>query len=459
MTRRRAFGLIFGLLIVVYLISATVTIALVRDRLEDAVDRDLHSSVSGAKAVLATMQIDEALQINLSENANAITIIDGREEVAFVPAGSATQPRPRPDVSASMIVSRVDRPFTVDSTEGGPGYRVLSARLDDGRYVAVAQPLDSLRSVLVTLQLSLLVTLFAVVAVLGVAFWLILRASLRPYDDMIDTAEAIARGELDRRATATAGGPEVEQLAESLNTMLDQIQGSFQAKEHAEARLKEFLADVSHELRTPLTTIRGYSEVYLSGAATDVGAVETQMTRINAEAARMGRLVDDLLTLARLGDARPVEAVPVDLRAIVDDAVSDARTSGPDHRVVSEIGLRKTLVLGDADSLRQLVGNLLMNALKHTPQGTEIVVTLDTSAQMVTLSVADNGPGIDPERAAHVFDRFYRSPASGEPRADGSGLGLAIVAAVVSAHSGTIEVAANRPHGTVFTVSLPRVVS
>ncbi len=457
MSRRRAFGLTFGLLIAVYVLASVVTVVVVRDRLQDAVDRDLRTALDGVVTLVNALDpadIDTVFEFDV-DNERALIIMAGRDEIVYVPAGLSADPLPHPDVTASMIVNRDGTPFQVDSLTGDVDYRVLTARLDDGSYIALAQPLDGLQEVVYTLRFALLVTLFSVVTMLGAVFWMILHASLRPYDDMIATAEAIAHGDLDRRATAPVGMPEIGHLAGALNTMLDRIQESFKAKESAEARLKQFLADASHELRTPLTSIRGYSELYLSGTATDPTSINKQMTRINAESARMGRLVDDLLTLARLDQIRRLEPEPVDLSAITADAVDDARAASPRHRIDANLGTGAAFVDGDPDALRQLVGNLLTNARTHTPPGTTITVTLETIADTTQLGVADTGPGISSDRAAGIFDRFDRAPTSNHSSTEGTG--LAIAAAIAAAHHGTIEHSANQPTGAIFTVHLPRI--
>ncbi len=455
MTRRRAIALVFGLLTAVFVVSSVITIVVIRGQLLDAVDADLRTSLDAASSIANRFDLDDALGLDVQTTERALLLFDGRTEVVYVPAGSNEAPLARPHLTASTVVARVGEPFTVDSAERELDFRVLTTQLDDGRYLALAAPLDDLRTVLVSLSRYLLVTLFALLAVLGLFFWWILRASLRPYDDMIDTAQAIAEGDLSRRAAATAHTPEIEQLTDSLNTMLDQIEGSFLAKESAEERLQQFVADASHELRTPLTTIRGYSEVYLSGAATHPDAVQQQMTRINSEAARMGRLVDELLTLARLdqSDGRP--HVPVDLVPIVDDIVADTRVAATDHTITADLEADSAVVQGDADYLRQVVANLLTNARVHTPPGTIVTVGLTVDDARVRLTVTDDGAGMDPEIAAHVFDRFYRADKARTRSLGGSGLGLAIAAAVVEAHHGTIEVDSVPGTGTTFTLELP----
>jgi len=457
-TRRRALALIFGTLIIVYLVSAAFTVRTVRRELIDAVDRDLRSNLDGIVLVIDTVLLDGSVRLDLEDSTRAVIVIDGRDEVKYLPAGPVNEPLPRPELTASMITDRAGRPFEVGSVTGDVEYRVLTARLDDGRYVALAEPLDGLEQVVGTVRWSLLGTLFAVVAVLGFAFLLILRASLRPYDDMIETADAIARGDLDRRATPSANSPDIERLADSLNTMLDRIQESFRARESADARLKQFLADASHELRTPLTTIRGYSELYLSGAAIDSDSVDKQMTRINAEAARMGRLVDDLLLLARLDDAHDKPHESIDLATIVNDAVADATAAGPGHVIVAHVAAGPLRIDGNADLMRQVMSNLLGNALVHTPEGTTVTVRLDRRDRHAVLDVADDGPGMDDANAVHAFDRFFVADHTPASRSTGSGLGLAITAAIIESHCGTIELETRSGHCTKFTVLIPEAL-
>jgi two-component system, OmpR family, sensor kinase len=218
------------------------------------------------------------------------------------------------------------------------------------------------------------------------------------------------RRDMDRRAVQTTSDPDIRVLTTSLNTMLDRLQQAFEQHQRAEDRIKQFAADASHELRTPLTTIAGYSESYLLGAATDPDAVRKQMTRINSEAHRMGRLVNDLLTLARLDQGHGFEAQLVDLQSLVEDAVSDAhadRSLSPGSTLPSSIG--PSLVEGDGDALQQVVANLIANTRIHAPDASvEITVDeLDDAHAVVT--VTDDGPGMTSDVADNVFDRFYRA--------------------------------------------------
>jgi two-component system OmpR family sensor kinase len=226
--------------------------------------------------------------------------------------------------------------------------------------------------------------------------------------------------------------------------------------------MRRFIADASHELRTPLTSIRGFAELYRQGAVSDPSEVARLMHRIEAEGARMGLLVEDLLLLARLDQQRPLAIAPVDLAEIAADAVHDATAVQPDRPVSLRLDDSLTeipVVLGDEARLRQVVGNLVTNALTHTPQTAAVTVTLAEdpgSPDVVVLQVADDGPGMGREHAERVFERFYRADTARTRAAGGTGLGLAIVASLVAAHGGTVDVVTAESRGAVFTVRLPR---
>jgi two-component system OmpR family sensor kinase len=236
--------------------------------------------------------------------------------------------------------------------------------------------------------------------------------------------------------------------------MLVQIEKAFAERAAGERRLRRFLADASHELRTPLASIRGYSELYRIGAAREPAEVERAMDRIEAESARMGGLVDDLLTLARVDEVREPAREPLDLRELLEDARDDARAAAPER----QISLNPTgpvAIEADGDALRRVFANLLRNAVVHTPEGTPIELTLEKTAAWATVKVQDHGPGLPPGDPNAVFERFWRDSEARGRDDGGAGLGLAIAAALVNAHGGRVEAENPAGGGALFTVHLP----
>jgi two-component system OmpR family sensor kinase len=276
---------------------------------------------------------------------------------------------------------------------------------------------------------------------------------------MATTAGEIAAGRLSKRVTPATEKTEVGRLGLALNGMLERLERAFAERQASENRLRRFLADASHELRTPLASIRGYAELFRMGAKDDPEALDTSMRRIEDEAARMGVLVEDMLTLARLDELREPAHEPVDLRDLAEDAVADARATAPDRAITVEAD-GPGLVHGDVQQLRQVVANLVRNALVHTPPGSPIEVTVASEDGTVTLQVRDHGPGLPPGiDPSQLFQRFWRAAGGRARGRGGAGLGLAIVSEIVTAHGGSVEAANASDGGARFTVHLPRRLS
>jgi two-component system, OmpR family, sensor kinase len=363
------------------------------------------------------------------------------------------------DITADPKLPRdipLGRVFTVSGENGDTNtYRVYAARdrFGDGITVAAA-PLGEINQRLNRLLIVESLVIAAVLLVLGAVAWAVVRVGLLPLDRMGHTAGAIAGGDLSHRVESTDPRTEVGRLGLALNAMLDRLEHAFSQREASENRLRTFLADASHELRTPLASIRGYAELFRMGAASDPEEAARAMRRIEDEAARMGVLVEDLLTLARLDEIAEAPHHEVDLGALAEDAVSDARVTAPDRAITLASG-PGTTVLGDAHQLRQVLANLMRNALVHTPPGTGIDVSVANGDRRVRVVVRDHGPGLPTDDADALFERFWRAEGGRERGRAGAGLGLAIVAAIVDAHGGSVG-AANAPDGgAMFSVELP----
>lgn len=354
---------------------------------------------------------------------------------------------------------------------------VLQAADGSGRWRAVARPASGWSgTVIATAQLTAadatiaklhttsLISGAALLVLLTAVGWWALGRGLRPLRRIEHTAAAIAAGDLTERVPGLAApNTEIGHLGRSLNTMLGQLEQAFADRERAETRMRTFLADVSHELRTPLVGIKGSTELYRMGGSD----AEEAMSRIDREATRLTGLTEDLLLLAQLDEdpAAQLECAPMDLRTIANDARHDLRALDP-TRTVTLTGPENhsapgpAPVNGDEDRLRQVVTNLVGNAIAHTPPGTAVRIRVGTEGGRAVLMVEDDGPGMTDEQAERVFDRFYRADRARRHSAGaGSGLGLSIARSIARAHGGDLVVHTVLGHGTVFSLMLPVAAS
>jgi two-component system OmpR family sensor kinase len=417
-------------------------------------------------------------------------------------------PGPKIPTDRAWLTANAGKFATVPAVSGNDNWRVITAqlplnpvdsvtgqRLPTQSFTAIAGVdlgnIDQTISSLAKFDLIVSLIIMAALAVAGVAA---VRISLRPLTDIEQTAQAIASGDLSQRVPDRDPRTEVGRLGRSLNAMLAQIETAFHARERSETaarrseeRMRQFVADASHELRTPLTAIRGYAEYYrqrggvgnggrqreAASPGTELGLadggrltepdMDRIMQRVEQESSRMGVLVEDMLLLAHLDQQRPIERRPVDLLTLTADAVQDARMIAPTRKIELTVGRGAAfLVLGDEARLRQVISNLMSNALTHTPDGTPIDVRIlahgpdgQLPVPSVTLEVADRGPGLDKEQAERVFERFYRADQARARKTGGAGLGLAIVAALVTAHDGAVGVDTAPGGGATFRIMLP----
>jgi two-component system OmpR family sensor kinase len=462
--RLRLIALLVLLLLVALTLTSIATSAMMRRQLMESTDRDLRAAaVPTASQVLTQLASHRGGGGFPTNYAVRFMPTDGGTPFAVNPTGEELHP----DIpTLALNDPRVQEGiiFTVQSTDGEMRWRVVPGQLRDGSATfAVAVPLRGVdTTVQRMLRFAVLIGL-AVIASCAILGWYGVRRAFRPLTQIEDTAAGIAAGDLTRRIPEGTANDEVASLSRSLNAMLAQIEQSFAVREASEERMSQFVADASHELRTPLAAVRGYAELFRQGAVSEPEDVAGAMRRIEDEAIRMGGLVEDLLLLTRLDTRRPLERGTVDLTVVAADAVQDARALDPTRhvRLLGLAGdLEPTTIEGDEARLRQVVTNLVGNAVNHTPEGTDIEIAVGNVAGRTKLEVRDHGAGVDPVKARRVFERFYRTdPSRGRGNGGGNGLGLAIVAAIVSAHGGRVGVAATPGGGATFIVDLPAATS
>ncbi|TMM38525.1 MAG: HAMP domain-containing histidine kinase [Actinobacteria bacterium] len=450
------------------MVIGAVSVFALRSYLMDGVDQQLLTAARNANAqVLGDLRGELRLPLDFIQQTSVHGVGDKPHYDPWLTEGDL----PPLVTGLDQIQAVALHPYSVSSVNHRVHWRMLVAILDNGGIVHFGINLSTVeRTVSKLVFVELLVGSGALVllAMMGVAM---VRTSLRPLREIERTAGAIAAGDLTRRVPDFEGGDggaprtELGRLGHALNTMLGQIEAGFTARAESEARarrseerMRQFVADASHELRTPLTTIRGFAELYRQVAAKEPDQADKLVRRIEEEAARMGLLVEDLLLLARLDQERPLVPVELDLRVITSDAASAAEAMAPDRRITLENPDGPLTVRADESRIRQVVANLMSNALTHTPAGTAVWLRLRTEGDEAVIEVTDEGPGLSPEQADRVFERFYRADVARTRRSgggSGTGLGLAIVAALVSAHGGRVEVDSRPGHGATFRVRLP----
>ncbi|GAA4223149.1 two-component system OmpR family sensor kinase [Streptosporangium album] len=459
--------LVAGVLILLALACAAIGVAtsLALNRfMVDRVDQQLSMTVGGFAASLEHGKEygERGDSRGQSLGTLGVRLADGRVTNAAVVTRDSGSPRLSAGDAAVLAAVPADgRGHSVELSVLDD-YRVMAIDGADGDVLVTGLPLEGVNATVHRLQLAEIVGFAVVMIIAGVAGALWVRLSLRPLERVAATARRVstlplASGEvaLPDRVPDEDPRTEVGQVGEAFNRMLGHI-GEALARRHAsEQRMRTFAADASHELRTPLATVRAHVELARRTPGDVPEEIRHSLQRIDAESARMGKLVDDLLLLARLDAGRPLARDQVDLTRLVIDATGDARVSAPDHHWRLELPEEPVTMTGDADRLYQVVTNLLGNARVHTPPGTTVTVSVRVPGPgKAELTVADDGPGIPRELQEELFERFVRADKARSRASGGSGLGLAIVRAVVAAHGGTVDVE-SRPGRTVFRVLLP----
>ncbi|MDD9376895.1 HAMP domain-containing sensor histidine kinase [Streptomyces sp. ZAF1911] len=507
--RSRVLLLAVALLSAGFAAFALVTGNSLRGYLEDRVDSQLRAAAQVFSLLPPTVVKDGAEQQQPAGLADFSTDVlgnpvityvteDGAVESSIASLGAANRPSDAqgpalPRLDKAEVADRKGRPFTVSSTQGDARWRVIAvprttragplgitAPTAATGSVIVATPMAEADSTVSRMWRNYQSTGFGLLVVLAVAGWFAVRSGLRPLSRIEQTAAEIAGGDLSCRVPELAGpNTELGRLSAALNGMLGQLETAFAARAESEARMSRFVADASHELRTPLAGIKGLTDLHRMGALADLEDIDSTMDRIARESDRLTRLVNDMLLLARLdehalkatgdtaghpGPESPpsLDLAPTDLRTLAADALHDVRALDPSRPVTltgpaGEGAPTYAPALADESRLRQVVTNLVGNAVTHTPPGTPIRIGVGSVEGHAVLEVADQGPGLAPEQSARIFERFYRADTSRNRATGGAGLGLAIVQSLVTAHAGHVEVDSAPGRGTTFRILLTRL--
>lgn len=450
-------------------VTSLVAISALRAQMVHQLDEEMKASSSSLVSSVGTSQTRQDGAVG----SYRVYVLDQHGNVLHSIAGADQQAENEPVLTgwdSEKVKKYHETGTTVNSRTGSNDWRIMPISLESSTNgqassMVIALPLKQTNQVVALVGVLTFAFGLATLAAAIAMTWVIVTRTFEPLARVEQTAAKIAAGDLSQRIEDYNPSNEIGNLAISLNTMLAQIESSFNAQAKSEAKMRRFVGDASHELRTPLVSIRGYSELYRQGALPNDEAVATAMGRIEAESKRMGQLVEDLLTLARIDERRESKLAPFDLFHLAVDASNDAYATSPD-REVSLVGLTDDVaptsapVIGDESRMRQVVANLLTNAMRYTPAGTPLEIAVGVREDvpgypLSVIEVRDHGPGIHGEDRERVFERFYRTDTSRSRETGGTGLGLSIVAAILEQHDGSVHIEETPGGGATFVISLP----
>ena len=450
-------------------VTSLVAISALRAQMVHQLDEEMKASSSSLVSSIGTSQTRQDGAVG----SYRVYILDQRGNVLYSVAGADQQAENEPVLTgwdSEKVKKYHETGTTVNSRTGSNDWRIMPISLESSTNgqassMVIALPLKQTNQVVALVGVLTFAFGLATLAAAIAMTWVIVTRTFEPLARVEQTAAKIAAGDLSQRIEDYNPSNEIGNLAISLNTMLAQIESSFNAQAKSEAKMRRFVGDASHELRTPLVSIRGYSELYRQGALPNDEAVATAMGRIESESKRMGQLVEDLLTLARIDERRESKLAPFNLFHLAVDASNDAYATSPD-REVSLVGLTDDVaptsapVIGDESRMRQVVANLLTNAMRYTPAGTPLEIAVGVREDvpgypLSVIEVRDHGPGIHGEDRERVFERFYRTDTSRSRETGGTGLGLSIVAAILEQHDGSVHIEETPGGGATFVISLP----
>jgi len=450
-------------------VTSLVAISALRAQMVHQLDEEMKASSSSLVSSVGTSQTRQDGAVG----SYRVYVLDQHGNVLYSIAGADQQAENEPVLTgwdSEKVKKYHETGTTVNSRTGSNDWRIMPISLESSTNgqassMVIALPLKQTNQVVALVGVLTFAFGLATLAAAIAMTWVIVTRTFEPLARVEQTAAKIAAGDLSQRIEDYNPSNEIGNLAISLNTMLAQIESSFNAQAKSEAKMRRFVGDASHELRTPLVSIRGYSELYRQGALPNDEAVATAMGRIESESKRMGQLVEDLLTLARIDERRESKLAPFDLFHLAVDASNDAYATSPD-REVSLVGLTDDVaptsapVIGDESRMRQGVANLLTNAMRYTPAGTPLEIAVGVREDvpgypLSVIEVRDHGPGIHGEDRERVFERFYRTDTSRSRETGGTGLGLSIVAAILEQHDGSVHIEETSGGGATFVISLP----
>ena len=450
-------------------VTSLVAISALRAQMVHQLDEEMKASSSSLVSSIGTSQTRQDGAVG----SYRVYILDQRGNVLYSVAGADQQAENEPVLTgwdSEKVKKYHETGTTVNSRTGSNDWRIMPISLESSTNgqassMVIALPLKQTNQVVALVGVLTFAFGLATLAAAIAMTWVIVTRTFEPLARVEQTAAKIAAGDLSQRIEDYNPSNEIGNLAISLNTMLAQIESSFNAQAKSEAKMRRFVGDASHELRTPLVSIRGYSELYRQGALPNDEVVATAMGRIESESKRMGQLVEDLLTLARIDERRESKLAPFNLFHLAVDASNDAYATSPD-REVSLVGLTNDMaptsapVIGDESRMRQVVANLLTNAMRYTPAGTPLEIAVGVREDvpgypLSVIEVRDHGPGIHGEDRERVFERFYRTDTSRSRETGGTGLGLSIVAAILEQHDGSVHIEETPGGGATFVISLP----
>ncbi|MGD9606698.1 MAG: sensor histidine kinase [Leucobacter sp.] len=447
------------------IVAGIGTQSFLRPQLIAVQDAELRQVANNPKEVLGAGADTQALTSSDVRDANGryyVAVLDLGGSVIYHNHDNNDSPAPVvPTITPEWVQSHAAGAFSLTADDGvewrAIAIPIMSAPDTVGGTLLVASSTSGANQVMT--RFIVVFTGFSLaVLLLGAALTRILVTNtFAPLFEVERTALEISRGDFSKRIMVASPHTEVGHLGESLNVMLDHIDESFDERARTIEQMRRFIGDAGHELRTPLVSVRGYAELYRMGALEDQEQVTQAMERIEKEAIRMTSLVEDLLALARLDERRPLESTPLPLNQLAADAVLDTIAQAPDREVRVIEDPAAPVVVGDEHKVRQVMTNLIGNALRYSPEGSplEIEVSSDTENGMAGFAIVDHGEGIPAQFRTKIFDRFWRADNSRNRETGGSGLGLSIVRSIVEAHGGTVTVTETRGGGATFKVALP----